>query len=182
MEQVRYILSDNNINKEFIYPYLNIYNFNIFKQIVIINVNDVLWIRLDDVEKYLNKYITNITEYTISMNSNNIKYLNQLHDVPFWDTDTDIYIHESEFILLALASNVISFDELKYTFDYIRYRRNNRMFNNALLRYNLSGYIKSQYNYDINCLDTNNYIITVYNNIFTIKCVETCSRMIFLLL
>lgn len=183
MDQIQYILSESNINKEFTYPYLNVYSFKMFNRIIIININNNLWVRFDDIEKYfLNYYNTNLLDFVINMDSNNIKYLEQLAEVPFWDSNTDIYIHELEFQVLMSYSGISNLSE---TFDFlhnIRIHKINKILKNNIIKNNIINLIKSEYTCSIEINNDNNYIITQYNKKFTIKCLETNKILIFLVI
>lgn len=179
MDRIQYILSDRSLQIEFIYPYLNVYSFKIFEKLIVINVNDILWIRLDDIETYFGNNAMNLIEFTLNIDSNHIKYLNQLHDIPFWDTNTDIYIHELEFQILMIYSGIANLIESYDFLHVIKMHKTNKIIKNNLLKNNLINVINLHYKYALE-LDANyNYIITQYNNRFTIKCLETDNILIF---
>lgn len=180
MDQIQYIMSDSNINNEFFYPYLNVHNFKFFKNIIIININNTLWVRFDDIEKYFPNNTIDLIEFVLNMDSENIKFLKQLAEVPFWDTNTDIYIHEFEFMVLMIYSGISNLTEILNFLQNIKTKRLDKIFNNSIIKNNLINLINSDYSYNIQFNNEYNYIITKYINRFTIKCLETDKTLIFL--
>lgn len=180
MDRVKYILSTNKIIDDFIHPTKNVYNFSIFTKIVLININDIIWVRLDDITRYLSKYLQNYEEYICQIHPNNIKCLFQLADVKFWDSYTDVYIHETEFILLSTLAG-LDWYNISNHIDVIRLKKASAILHNNMIKFNLQTFIKSCYNFDIVFNNNNNYIITLYHKIFSIKCNENNERYLFLL-
>jgi hypothetical protein len=177
MDSVKYILSDKHIESEVAYPYLNTYNFLIFNKTTVININNILWIRYDDVERILSKYIKNFNTF---ISKNNLKYLYELTYVPFWDIYSDMYIHESDFLLLAVIAG-IDWYPLSIILNNIRDKKKNIMLENNNLKKVIKESILQRYNYSITFNNEYNYIITKYYKMFTVFCIESNERIYFML-
>lgn len=180
MERTAFILSQKNIESDFHTPYLNKYNIGLFKDIIIININNTLWIRLDDIFVNTNRYYIFLKDIVNLINPENIKYLNELiKNIDNWDTEVDIYIHEIEFINIIKKTKTMNISNAILDLNNIRKLKEKKLFENECLKLNMSYILKMFYNVFMTFENDKNYVINYYVEKFTIKCVETRKCYIF---